>query len=472
MANCLQQVQNLNNTGEIWNINRIFANTIINIFISSVSNQLFLLNIGQQETASFTLNLQSLSQPTNIGVTVNFFQLLENNVINIGSVIINELNTTFQIDFLPGDYVICISTNLFSYTGTFIGNFTQYQIYAILFPRAYTGEVSHSFEIEFHFERKKCDKPLQFIIINGSLPPGITFTSNAQLYGVLPNMDCIDDNRFLSPSQNWYSEHPVDFTWHPWGRQWRFQVRVWIIERPDIFIDEWFCIRVKNNWSWDRDNFTIPEDIITEEEQTINPIILPPDLCCLEPEEEPFVPEPIVPELCDCEKEDNDEQKVIKNFLQWYINTLENEDWKNNPHIVQFIEQFRESDYYRNLIIKSGLEHTLYTKEELEIKAFNEIIQQYEEQLIGGRKEDAVDYVMLELQFSENQKLFTTPLADAGEICLTELTAFDFLYADLDLEFIYGFYGETCLIDINTQETIDLQLIRFHVITEVNITVS
>lgn len=454
MTTCSVQVNNLVATGDIWGQVYLMANTSQNIFISPNNNQIFLLEIREQETAGFTLNLQSFSSPTNIGVTISFFELRNNTVLSLGSVLVNELNTTFQKDFTPGFYVICIRTTFFTYIGNFTGNFASYQVYAILVPRAYTGEVSNPLDLEFHFERKKCTLPLQFELIDGSLPPGITFLSTSQSFGVLPNMDCVEDNEKLSPSQNWYSEHPIDFTWHPWGRQWNFQVKVWIVERPEISTTKWFCIRIKNNWSWDRDAFIIPTDLEEQFDVEIKPVPLPVDLCCEEEEEEiQFIPE-VVPELCECDRQDSDEEKIVANFLEWYVNVIENEEEQNNPHIKEFIDNFRKTEYYRDIIRKAGLEHTLYTQDELEKKAFTLVIASYEKQLINNRRKEDIDYIMLDMQYKENQKLFTTPLGNCGEFCDIELTTYDFLYADLLLDYINISCGTYSYASISTIEQI------------------
>ena len=83
---------------------------------------------------------------------------------------------TFQKDFTVGTYIICIGSSSTTYTGTFIGHFTGYQIYSKLTPRAYTGQALNSFDLEFSYVEKECDKLLYFSVIEGALPEGLQMT--------------------------------------------------------------------------------------------------------------------------------------------------------------------------------------------------------------------------------------------------------------------------------------------------------
>jgi hypothetical protein len=126
----------------------------------------------------------------------------------------------------------------------------------------------------------------------------------------------------------------MDDNWQPWGHQWRFKLKVWMAELPDVTSEQWFCIRIHNNWSWDRDNKPpieyeeeifeeIAEEPSIEYEEEIAKEPIPADICCEgEIEPEPFVPQPIPLTLCPCEMETTQEQEVVLNFLQWYENVL------------------------------------------------------------------------------------------------------------------------------------------------------
>jgi len=422
MPTCLQSIQTKIDNGQLDTITELTTNTLFPISINFSQKQLFLLNIIQQETAKFTINLEARTSPNNIGVTINIYQLLGgNSIILLGTVLITELIMTFQKDFTVGTYIICIGSASTAYTGTFIGNFTWYQIYSKLAPRAYTGQALNSFDLEFSYVEKKCDKLLYFSIIEGALPDGLQMTLSGDIWGILPNLDCTNDTIDLSPSQNWY--FAMDDNWQPWGHQWRFKLRVWISELPDVIAEQWFCIRIHNNWSWDRDN----KPPLEYEEEIIQEIAAEPlvaDICCEggEIETEPFVPQPVPISLCPCELETTQEQEEVLKFLHWYEDVLKNPPGEDNPYIQTFIDNFKKTDYFNKMIVKAGLVEDLLTDEERELKAVESLIGYYTSQLKeGGRREEDIDYIMLQLKEKENQKLPTTIVTTTGTYLTVDL---------------------------------------------------
>lgn len=412
MASCIQSITDKINLGQVDSITEILPNTLMAISMTVASKQLLRLTIVRQETAQFTISLTSVISPTNVGVTISIYQLSGNIALFLGSVLVTEMITTFQKDFSIGEYVFCIGSSSISYTGTFIGQFTGYPTYAKLSPNAYTGAALNSFDLSFPHIDKECNKLLYYEIVDGSLPDGLQMTLAGTIWGILPNLDCTHDNDDLSPSQNWYYE--MDDTWQPWGRQWRFKVKLWIVEDPTTWTDRWFCIRVHNNWSWDRDN----RPPIEYEEEIIEEVLPQPmlDLCCEEPPEVlTFTPQPVPVSLCPCDSETSSEQEVVLNFLQWYNNLLENPPGEDNPYIQTFIDNFKKTEYFKSMMDKAGLSDTLLTDEEKEKIAVSNLIEFYSSQLTPEmrRKED-IDYVMLELRDKENQKLPITVLSQSG----------------------------------------------------------
>jgi hypothetical protein len=380
--------------------------------MTSSIKQLFILEIIRPETARFIINLVSELQPTNIGVTVTFYQLGENNfIIPLGSVLVTEMILDFQKDFSPGVYIICIGSTAFTYTGTFIGIFTGFPIYAKLKLDVYSG-TALSLSMDVPLPDRVCRKTLYFSILDGKLPPGLVMTELGNIYGVLPNMDCIDDNAELSPSQNWY--YSLDGTWFPWGRQWRFLIKTWVSDYPDANTSQWFCIRIHNNWSWDRDNFKPPfeYEIAEVEENDEQPTL--PEICC-EPAEEPtpFIPTPL-PVLCPCDSESEIEKATTLNFLQWYENNLKNPS--DSPYIQAFVDKFKTSETYAQLMKEAGKEDELSTPLERELKAVEKLIKSYLDALVNGRGKDDIDSQMLAMKDLENQKLPLTVLTQSGSL--------------------------------------------------------
>lgn len=421
MPTCIQAIQTKIDNGQLDMITEMTPNTAFQISMNSSQKQLFRLSIIQQETVKFTISLVSIFTPTNVGVTVNIYQMLDSFPLFLGSVLVTEMVLSFQKDFSIGDYIICIGSSSSTYTGTFVGIFTGYQLYSKFTPKAYaTGQTLNSFDLEFDYVEKRCDKLLYFEVIDGSLPEGMSMTLTGDIWGILPNLDCAQDTSALSPSQNWY--FAVNENWQPWGNQWRFKIRVWIAEAPDIIAEEWFCIRIHNNWSWDRDN----KPPIEYEEEIVQEIAeepIPAEICCEgEVEVEPFVPQSIPPTLCPCELETTPEQKTVLNFLQWYENVLKNPPGEDNSYIQTFIDNFQKSEYFKNMMAKAGLEVTLLSKEEMELKTVKSLIEYYKGQLVDGvRREEDIDYIMLNLKEQENQKLPITIVTTTGTYLTADL---------------------------------------------------
>lgn len=419
MPTCVQTIQEKINNNQLDTITELVANTLFSISINSSQKQLFILNIVQQETAQFTINLVSTIPISNVGVTVNIYQLLGNTVLFLGAVLVTELEISFQKDFTVGTYIICIGSTSTAYTGTFIGSFTGYQTYSKLTPRAYAGQALQPFDLSFSYVEKKCDKLLYFSVIDGALPDGLQMTLTGDIWGILPNLDCTEDTASLSPSQNWY--FAMDENWQPWGHQWRFKLRVWIAELPDVIAEQWFCIRIHNNWSWDRDN----KPPIEYEEEVVQEIVIDPlpEICCEgENEPEPFVPKPLPVTLCPCEMETTQEQEAVLTFLQWYENVLKNPPGEDSPYIQTFIDNFKKSEYFKKMMIKAGMGEDLLTVEEKELKAVKSLIDYYTSQLKDGeRREEDIDYIMLQLKNQENQKLPITIVTTTGTYLTADL---------------------------------------------------
>ena len=199
------------------------------------------------------------------------------------------------------------------------------------------------------------------------------------------------------------------------GRQWRFFVKVWIWDNPEAFAEDWFCIRIHNNWSWDRDNKP-PLEYEEIVEEIIENDPLPKDLCC-EPvqEQKQFTPQVLPTTLCPCESETSSEQEVILKFLKWYDSVLKNPP-EDNPDILSFIDNFKKTDYFIQMMKKANLEEELTTPEEKEAIAVKILIKYYTDQLIEGRGKEDIDYIMIQLKEKENQKLPITALSFSGAV--------------------------------------------------------
>jgi hypothetical protein len=230
------------------------------------------------------------------------------------------------------------------------------------------------------------------------------------LQGILPNLDC-DESSDLSPSQNWY--YDIDKTWFPWGRRWRFKVRGYVANDPASKVEEWFCLQIYNNWSYDRDQPLILEMTETQIETIEESVELSPEPCC---EEEPVVAQSLRPldvTPCPCESNQGNNKTEVT-FLKWYQSNLQNEN--NSPEIQAFINNFKASDYYTNLIEKNNIVVDLdVDPKERELDILDKLITSLNAKLIDGERNKAdIDYVMIEQVKKENQSLPITSLSFSG----------------------------------------------------------
>lgn len=118
-------------------------------------------------------------------------------------------------------------------------------------PRASVGSACTVRDFVVNRKRKKvrCNEPLRYELVEGMLPPDLRlYEYDGLITGVIANMDCQDGD---SPSFNWfYTNH--DGINQSWARIWRFKLRVSLVRDPNINHEEWFCIKVHNNWTYDR----------------------------------------------------------------------------------------------------------------------------------------------------------------------------------------------------------------------------
>lgn len=423
MANCLTSIKNTPMDA----IPGLSSNVSLPFSISSASNSMMVMRNAVPEVISFWVVLGNVDYEINI--TVNFYKIEDDGTVQFtGYTIVNELSVNFQKDMQIGNYIICISTNLpNSYYGAFLGLFTSFPPYALMSANIRIGELSNKLNVDIPIIKKKCDYPLFYELIGGELPPGITLEATGWLRGILPDLDCIEENAELSGSQNWYFQSGS--SWHPWGRQWRFLVRVYI--HPSITDEaedqEWFCIAVYNNWDWDRDNFmnNKPFEKTVEILEKEVPEYHLGDICC-ENVEVPVINNINISKivLCPCEqnKKSIEEEEKLSKFLRWYLqfgNQLEASNLYS-PEMIKFIDNFKETVLYQSLINKVKDQTLVRSKEEIEKIALEAYIKDIENRQINGRFDDHIDHQMLQKKDNVNQ---TLPMSGwAYEIVLIQCT--------------------------------------------------
>lgn len=434
MATCTQSIVAAIASG-IGSVPELFPNTLTPISFTQVTNQLLRINIPTFQTVNFSVVLSAVGSLTAVNVSFSVYRMdTPTTFTDMGGVILSELNSSFTKDFTIGNYVICIRTNnLTGYTGTVLGAFTGYPTTAQFAPVANDG-ASVVFQFDNIRPPRPCDEAMFFEILEGALPPGIAMDPLGKVRGILPNLDCIDPEDQFSPSQNWLFEQ--DGTVYPWGRQWRFKVRVSLQDYPESFSDDWFCIRIHNNWDFDRDNFLaqVPFDSFREIEIIEPPKKLPETLCIEKCKEEPpvFVPQPIQEICAPCVNPDivtdvalipipETLSKLPPNqFMIWYDQNMNKDLSGECPEVQVFMENLKNSPLFKKLLAQNGLggERKSSEKTALELliaSQFQNFLQITASTMIEGRNPEDLDFQMQMWRNQENQRLPITANGLTGE---------------------------------------------------------
>jgi hypothetical protein len=193
---------------------------------------------------------------------------------------------------------------------------------------------------------------------------------------------------------------------------------------PDYYVaqdEQWFCIAVNNNWSWEKARIITPQPQVIPVPVT-PPKPLPDDLCCEEvPPKPPFVPKPIPPLCTPCTETTSPEEEQLARFLQWYNDNVNNNiDFTNTDleldYVKVFIDNFKGTDIYQRLLTQSTPTQPLTTAELETIKLQERLAAQ-----IDGRNVTDLDYIVLIGKDEENQKLPLTFVAFDGALLELQL---------------------------------------------------
>jgi len=419
MATCLQTIADVMAGPGIDSLTVINPNTNTPIVVTPSANQLLLARMQVQQTVTFTVTLSS-SIPGSFNVSLTIYQVVGSTVSSYASINLTTASTTFQKDFQSGTYIFCFhGNNTASYTGNIIGSFISVPSSAILFPVFKVGEKVKA-DLTIPSPPRVCSQVMFYEVTAGEVPPGVYLDELGTLRGQLPNLDCMPPDQFgytYSPSFNWFYERSGIS--YPLGRQWRFKVKLSLAANPEVFIEDWFCIRVYNNWDFDRDNFIAqaPFDHETEVAEEIPPPVLEP-LCedCPEPEakKDPVALQQIcVP--CDSPPETSmvtlieipEPLRALppSQFTQWYAVNNETDFSKSCPEIQKFINDLKGSTIFNKLLEQNSLApSTELTEQELFIATtYKNFLQIASTRLTNGRNPTDIDTQLFQWQFQENQ---------------------------------------------------------------------
>lgn len=435
MATCIESIQALSSYD---GLPAIVPNQTIPFSITPESNRLFKLESPFVQTIRFQFNINQL--PATTVVSIFLWNKTTNTASIVGSFNVTGASQTAFIDFQNADYIMCVRTSAGAQTGSFTSFFTGYPDEARLVLNFQDGQYTAA-ELEGTRPPRECNEALFFEIIDGELPPGLRMDALGTITGLLPNLDCLEDR--LSPAVNWYYPENDGTMW-PWGRQWRFKVRVWVDGFYDTsFSEEWFCVKIHNNWTYDEERFLAqaPFEHITSI-RVIEPPGSLPTICvpCADGSPEAsqiFVPQPLNKPCPPCEASNQDTAVELipiptelcgicaDDFLTWYIQDVETD----NPNIEKFKRDLENSEAFSILLEKAGFKKgDTGNLTPQQIADTFIITQNYENYLqlaqIRLQQNDPESYraTVQEWQFIENQILPTSGIGYTGEICTVELT--------------------------------------------------
>lgn len=428
MATCNESINAAIAAG-IGTVPEIFPNTITPFSVTGLANQLFRIETPIPQTINFSTTITS--SPPNVIFTL--FRIDGLSFTSIGSVTISDINSGFTFDISAGTFVICVRRGAFvNQTGSFIASFTGFPVAHNLSPRAHTGE---RMEAVLTIPRPpvECNEALFFEIVEGELPPGLQMDSTGTIYGQLPNLDCLSDAP--SPAVGWY--YKEDGAAHPVGRVWRFKVRLSVAGSPSTPTEGWFCVRIHNNWDFDRDNFQshtpfeylaeYREEVPTEKLSGICAPCVEPDVNSniFRPKALPKTEEP-APVRFDLIELPKDLCKIATNeIVEWYI--ANRDQLTGSPEVDAFMARLKESFAFQILLSKAG-----YSKEENEheFAIVNRIEDALQISIIQPTDTSAADPAswagkVAQWRLIQNQALPTGMIFRGGETATAELTKFD-----------------------------------------------
>lgn len=359
MATCNESIAAMSSYDDLV---EIIPNTVTPFSVTATENNLFRLPSPEVQTVKFTINVTS---PT-VALTITALRWDGTTAVPIGSVTMTNPNAVAYIDFQAGDYIICVRATGFSaQAGSFIAEFTGYAQEARFNFNVYSGEYLDTVVSGPPRPPRECNEALFFEIIDGELPPGLDMDFMGTITGWLPNLDCLEDR--WSPAVNWYYEENDGTMW-PWGREWRFQVKVWVDGFDDTSTDEeWFCVRIHNNWTYDQERFKaqLPFEHVTEIRVVDAPPTLPIECQpCKNFENDPvFVPQRVDERCLPCEENTEAAIELIPipldlchisadDFFTWFIKN-DGVD-SGNEYIEKFKEDLRESPAFNILRARAG----------------------------------------------------------------------------------------------------------------------
>lgn len=230
MATCVQTID----SGSVTAIGNNYA---AEVSLNASANRVFSFALETSLTVYVKLTFKTSTTPLkNVSVT-----LLNANKDIITTTTFKE-TSGFQTTLQRGEYYICLRTLIGSYTLTLEMSTLIYRS-DIKIPMIATSGTRSSFSLKVVKPKVKCTQPMKFEIIEGSLPPGLTFNEAGLVSGTVPVIDTL--SLLKIPSANLMV--PLENETLALSLQWYFTVKVSLLSNPSRFDTKRFCLQLYNN---------------------------------------------------------------------------------------------------------------------------------------------------------------------------------------------------------------------------------
>lgn len=202
----------------------------------------------------------------------------------------------------------------------------DYKLIKLLQSRQYFGYESDNVNLKVTRNRPEtpCDIPLFYDFLEGELPEGLRMNAVGRIEGVICNLDEMIRTKDKSPSFNWFFTQQESQDVYPIGIVFRFKVRVRMADYKkgddtSDFEEDWFCIRVHNNWSLDKAKFIENIQKVAIKETHCPPLEVIPVFCCNNDGEQAQITEEVIfkkiefnPCICPTEEKVLSDEDIIR----------------------------------------------------------------------------------------------------------------------------------------------------------------
>lgn len=254
MATCASTLSALLASGHLNDLEELPNNVAVSFTgLSFAVSKLYRFSSSKSQTITLTTNITPTGPIQTFLVYITIFYLSGNTIVNQGTSVVVDQNQIFQKDIEAGEYFICLSVPSGTYAGSLKINYIGYAPYAKFEVDFYSGVYSKLLKLDQDKLEHQCKYPIFYELVDGELPEGLILTGSGKITGTISNMDCVESNKSLPPSVNWFGEHAATKEYHAWTKPYKFKVKIWLADFPTIIQYRWFCIRIYNNWSLDRD---------------------------------------------------------------------------------------------------------------------------------------------------------------------------------------------------------------------------